>query len=101
MYKIDFQKPIHIHFIGIGGISMSGLAEILLEEGFAISGSDMKESPLTKQLASERCPDFLRTDVQKIFPTILTLWFTPQPSIKTNPELMEAVSRKIPMLVKS
>ena len=28
MYKIDFQKPIHIHFIGIGGISMSGLAEI-------------------------------------------------------------------------
>ena len=35
MYKIDFEKPIHIHFIGIGGISMSGLAEILLEEGFA------------------------------------------------------------------
>ena len=53
MYKIDFQKPIHIHFIGIGGISMSGLAEILLEEGFAISGSDMKESPLTKQLAQK------------------------------------------------
>ena len=32
MYKIDFNKPIHIHFIGIGGISMSGLAEILLEK---------------------------------------------------------------------
>ena len=32
MYKIDFNKPIHIHFIGIGGISMSGLAEILLED---------------------------------------------------------------------
>mgnify|MGYP002578774148 CR=1 FL=1 len=31
MYKIDFEKPIHIHFIGIGGISMSGLAEILLK----------------------------------------------------------------------
>ncbi len=30
MYQIDFHKPIHIHFIGIGGISMSGLAEILL-----------------------------------------------------------------------
>ena len=28
MYTIDFQKPIHVHFIGIGGISMSGLAEI-------------------------------------------------------------------------
>lgn len=36
MYKIDFSKPIHIHFIGIGGISMSGLAEILHEEGFTI-----------------------------------------------------------------
>ena len=33
MYKINFEKPIHIHFIGIGGISMSGLAEILLEKG--------------------------------------------------------------------
>ena len=34
MYHIDFNKPQHIHFIGIGGISMSGLAEILLERGF-------------------------------------------------------------------
>ena len=40
MYKIDFNEPIHIHFIGIGGISMSGLAEILLKEGFTVSGSD-------------------------------------------------------------
>lgn len=32
MYKINFKQPIHVHFIGIGGISMSGLAEILLKE---------------------------------------------------------------------
>jgi UDP-N-acetylmuramate--alanine ligase len=50
MYKINFQEPIHIHFIGIGGISMSGLAEILAEEGFTVSGSDAKESELTKHL---------------------------------------------------
>ncbi len=50
MYQIDFKKPIHIHFIGIGGISMSGLAEILLSEGFFISGSDNKRSPLTEVL---------------------------------------------------
>lgn len=50
MYKIDFQNPIHIYFIGIGGISMSGLAEILLTENFRISGSDMKPSPLTEAL---------------------------------------------------
>ena len=35
MYQIDFKKPIAIHFIGIGGISMSGLAEILMREAFA------------------------------------------------------------------
>ena len=47
MYKLNFNEPIHVHFIGIGGISMSGLAEILLEKGFTISGSDSKESDLT------------------------------------------------------
>lgn len=52
MYKIDFKKPIHIHFIGIGGISMSGLAEILLKENFQISGSDSKESELTDKLTA-------------------------------------------------
>ena len=40
MYEIDFTHPGKIHFIGIGGISMSGLAEVLLQEGFTISGSD-------------------------------------------------------------
>ena len=52
MYEVDFSKPIHIHFIGIGGISMSGLAEILLKESFTISGSDAKESDLTRHLTS-------------------------------------------------
>ena len=50
MYRIDFNTPQHIHFIGIGGISMSGLAEILLDKGFQISGSDSKTSPLTQAL---------------------------------------------------
>ena len=52
MYKIDFQKPIHIHFIGIGGISMSGLAEILIDRSFPISGSDMKASDITGHLTN-------------------------------------------------
>ena len=50
MYQINFHSPISIYFIGIGGISMSGLAEILQKEGFSISGSDEKESALTKHL---------------------------------------------------
>ena len=58
MYTIDFQKPIHVHFIGIGGISMSGLAEILVNEGFHIQGSDSKESALTDHLSSLGCTIF-------------------------------------------
>ena len=50
MYEIDFSKPEHVHFIGIGGISMSGLAEILLDEGFTVSGSDAHETDLTRHL---------------------------------------------------
>ena len=53
MYHINFYAPIHVHFIGIGGISMSGLAEILLDRGFKISGSDSKESELTKSLITK------------------------------------------------
>ena len=52
MYHINFKNPCHIYFIGIGGISMSGLAEVLMKEGFTVSGSDSKESPLTDHLSS-------------------------------------------------
>ena len=61
MYKIDFQKPIHIHFIGIGGISMSGLAEILIDRHFPVSGSDMKASDITAHLTGIGCPHRHRT----------------------------------------
>lgn len=53
MYKIDFNKPNHIHFIGIGGISMSGLAEILHKEGFTITGSDNQAGALTERMQKD------------------------------------------------
>ena len=59
MYQIDFKKPIHIHFMGIGGISMSGLAEILLKEGFTVSGSDIRSSDITEKLSSLGAKVFL------------------------------------------
>ena len=62
MYQIDFHKPLHVHFIGIGGISMSGLAEILLGEDFIISGSDAKSSPLTQSL-EKKVPKFITASV--------------------------------------
>src|SRR4030043_2302553 len=42
----------HIHFIGIGGIGMSGIAEVLLNLGYQVSGSDLKESEITRRLES-------------------------------------------------
>ncbi|HEV2688485.1 MAG TPA: UDP-N-acetylmuramate--L-alanine ligase [Bryobacteraceae bacterium] len=46
-----FFKPQHLHFIGIGGIGMSGIAEVLLNLGYKISGSDLKLSATTERLA--------------------------------------------------
>src|SRR5579872_5770696 len=45
-----FFKPQPVHFVGIGGIGMSGLAEVLLELGYRVSGSDAKLSPITERL---------------------------------------------------
>ncbi len=53
MYKINFNQPVSIYFIGIGGISMSGLAEILHQAGFRVSGSDWNASPVTKALEAK------------------------------------------------
>src|SRR5690242_4653366 len=47
-----FAKIQRIHFVGIGGIGMSGIAEVLLTLGYKVSGSDLKTSPVTKRLAS-------------------------------------------------
>jgi UDP-N-acetylmuramate--alanine ligase len=47
-----FRKIQRIHFVGIGGIGMSGIAELLLNLGYVVSGSDAKESPLTRRLSS-------------------------------------------------
>jgi UDP-N-acetylmuramate--alanine ligase len=46
-----FFRPQHLHFTGIGGIGMSGIAEVLLNLGYQISGSDAKLSPTTERLA--------------------------------------------------
>jgi len=45
----------HVHFVGIGGIGMSGIAEVLLNLGYQISGSDLKESEVTRRLVSLGC----------------------------------------------
>ncbi len=97
MYKINFGQPIHIHFIGIGGISMSGLAEILLEEGFTISGSDAKESPLTDKLASEGVQISYPQSAANITPGIDAVVYTAAIH-EDNPEFAAAKNTGLPML---
>ena len=87
MYKIDFHHPCHIYFIGIGGISMSGLAEVLLEEGFRVSGSDIKPSPLTESLEKTKRL-FFTAKKPPIWQTILMSLFIPALSTKTTRNLL-------------
>ena len=75
MYTIDFQKPIHVHFIGIGGISMSGLAEILLNRHFTVTGSDMQASDMTKHLEETGAKVVILDRKQRILPMISILLF--------------------------
>ncbi len=60
-----FKKIKHIHFVGIGGIGMSGIAEVLLNLGYRVSGSDMKESDTTERLRKLGGVDLHRPPVRK------------------------------------
>lgn len=97
MYTIDFETPIHVHFIGIGGISMSGLAEILLQEGFSISGSDSKESPLTDLLTSKGARIFYGQRASNIIEGIDLVVYTAAIH-PDNPEYACAVEKGLPMM---
>lgn len=97
MYQINFEKPIHVHFMGIGGISMSGLAEILLDAGFTVSGSDAKRSALTDHLSSIGAKIAIGQRASNITDDIDLIVYTAAIS-QDNPEYMEAVSKGISMM---
>ena len=100
MYEINFNSPIHIHFIGIGGISMSGLAEILLKENFTISGSDAKESDLTRLLASQGAQISIGQRASNINDNTDLIVYTAAIH-EDNPELAQAVKKNLPMLTRA
>ena len=100
MYQIDFHKPLHIHFIGIGGISMSGLAQILLQEDFIVSGSDAKESPLTDALAQKGARIFYGQRASNIQDDVEIVVYTAAIH-PDNPEFAAAKAKGIPMLTRA
>lgn len=97
MYHIDFHNPVFIHFIGIGGISMSGLAEILLKENFRISGSDSRPSKLTAHLESLGACIHIGQDASNISKDCDLVVYTAAIH-PDNPEFAAAKERKLPML---
>ncbi len=89
-------KKQHIHFVGIGGIGMSGLAQVLLTLGYSVSGSDLRSTGITKKLAASgatiyqghRPENILGADVVVVSSAIK----------EDNPELLAARSQAIPII---
>ncbi len=100
MYQIDFSKPQHIHFIGIGGISMSGLAELLLSKGFKISGSDNNASPLTAHLEDLGARVAIGQNALNIDDDTDLVVYTAAVH-PDNPEYAEAARRGLPLITRA
>ena len=100
VYQIDFNKPESVHFIGIGGISMSGLAEILMDEGFTVSGSDAHRSELTDNLEARGAKVYIGQKAENIQDGIDVVVYTAAIH-PDNPEFQEVKRRGIPMLTRA
>ena len=97
MYQINFNKPVKIHFMGIGGISMSGLAEILHAKGFTVVGSDAHESAITDHLTSLGIQIAYGQRAENITPDIDVVVYTAAIH-PDNPEFAAAKSAGLPMM---
>src|SRR3954466_8737856 len=86
----------HIHFVGIGGAGMSGIAEVLRNLGYLISGSDLSESATTKRLQSIGIQTFTGHQASNIIGADAVVTSTAVQA--DNPEVMAARKRKIPIV---
>jgi UDP-N-acetylmuramate--alanine ligase len=91
------QKKHKIHFVGIGGIGMSGIAEVLLNSGYVVSGSDLQESEATRRLRSLGARVFAGHQEENLAgnPSVVVI----STAVKySNPEVLEARRRHIPVI---
>ncbi len=97
MFNLDINNPCHVHFIGIGGVSMSGLAEVLIENGFKVSGSDQAPSEITERLkargAEIKYPQSRENAAPDTDICVYTAAIHPD-----NPEFMAFKELSVPML---
>jgi UDP-N-acetylmuramate--alanine ligase len=91
-----FATSQHAHFIGIGGIGMSGIAEIMLNLGITVSGSDLKRSAVTDRLAQLGAAIYEGHNAANVAGA--TVVVTSSAVHSNNPEVLEAQARKIPVI---
>ena len=86
-----------VHFVGIGGIGMSGIAEIMLKIGYAVQGSDAKSSANTERLEKLGAKIFIGHAPEHVTDGVCALVYST--AVKPdNPEMMEARRRRIPLV---
>ncbi len=91
-----FAKIQRIHFVGIGGIGMSGIAEVLLNLGYKVSGSDLKSSAVTQRLAGLGATTFEGHRAENIIAAEVVV--TSSAISADNPEVTEAHKLHIPVI---
>ena len=100
MYQIDFNHPVSVYFVGIGGSGMSSLAEILVDAGFRVSGSDRSRSAYTDMLESKGITVFYGQRSENITDEIDCAVFT-SAIPKDNPEYIALHEKNIPCLTRA
>lgn len=96
-YAIPEMRRIkRIHFIGIGGVGMCGIAEVLLNQGYEISGSDLRQSGVTQHLINMGAKVFLGHASENVDDVDVVVVSTAID--KTNPEIKNAVEKRIPIV---
>jgi UDP-N-acetylmuramate--alanine ligase len=94
-----FKRIKHVHFVGIGGIGMSGIAEVLLNLGYRVSGSDVRSTGITDHLASLGANIFYRHAAENVAAAHVVV--TSSAVSAQNPEIVEAQRRKIPVIARA
>ncbi len=90
----EFVK--HVHFVGLGGIGMSGIAEVLLEQGYKISGSDLNDSVVLQRLANKGATTHIGHAAENIRGADVVV--VSSAVADDNPEVLEARAKNIPVV---
>jgi UDP-N-acetylmuramate--alanine ligase len=91
-----YQTDYHIHFVGIGGIGMSGIAELLINLGYTVSGSDLKLSPITQRLTDKGATIYKGHSKKQV--TGADVLVTSSAISDENPEVVQARASGIPII---